>query len=803
MNYFQNRAYARPCHTAPGLMYCAARALGSRFLIAALSVTTISSAHAQDPALPTTSPILLTNIQQALALGNAVFQTNPRPVRLRGVLTASVPDDRVLYLQDGEFALSAEVREPVESYTPGQLLEVEGVAVASRVQPRIQVENVRVIRISRLPAYKRGDVYKMAAGEDAFRYINIRGVVRDLLWENNRLVHLVRHGGLHFRAVAPAPPGTRLPRELIDAEIDVRGVCVHAVDAQGATRGFNLIMPGTNSFKLLLPGTTNLFDRPLTTIAEFHSRRVDQIMRTRIAGTVLAHFPDQVLFLQDETGAARVDLVPLLPRTTASAVGLEHEPQTYLEPGERVELIAIRYNDQSSRTFLYDGEYRRIGRAPPPTAKPTTPIELRTGTNAHRLVTLKATIVGNRTVSGPGTMQQDWQLEADGRTFQARLDGVKLPEDMFPPQSWILVTGVHEVIGHEWPERTRPTLRLRNAADLVLAAAPPFWARPEYRRLLPVGITGGVGVIALLLLQRWQMRRLERRVADRTADLSSANERLKEEVTARGRAETEVQRALAQEKELSELKSRFVSMVSHEFRTPLAIITSSAEILDSYLDRLSPEDRKSNLRDITDATRHMSRMMEEVLLLGRVEAGKMICRPGPLDLTAFGERLVDEVTSATNRRCPIEFTAAPGLVEAQADEGLLRHIFTNLLNNASKYSLPGSLVEFQVEARGHLALFTVRDRGIGIPEADARLLFQAFHRGRNVGDTPGTGLGMTIVKRCVELHEGRIAFESKEGHGTAFIVALPLFGALTSGNRDQTTQIIRAAASGRALTLIP
>jgi signal transduction histidine kinase len=284
--------------------------------------------------------------------------------------------------------------------------------------------------------------------------------------------------------------------------------------------------------------------------------------------------------------------------------------------------------------------------------------------------------------------------------------------------------------------------------------------------------------VAILLLQRWQMHRLERRVAERTADLSQTNTQLKGEIAARERAESEVQRALDQEKVLSELKSRFVSMVSHELRTPLGIITSSAEILDAYLERLSVEDRKSNIRDITEATRHMSRMMEEVLLLGRVEAGKMTCRPAPLSLGGFGQRLVDEMSSATNKRCPIEFSASPDLSEAQADEGLLRHIFSNLLNNASKYSPPGSVVHFRIEARGPLALFIVRDQGIGIPDADLRLLFQAFHRGRNVSDIPGTGLGLTIVKRCVELHGGKISVESKEGQGTTFIVEIPL---LTSG----------------------
>src|SRR5436190_10601162 len=216
-------------------------------------------------------------------------------------------------------------------------------------------------------------------------------------------------------------------------------------------------------------------------------------------------------------------------------------------------------------------------------------------------------------------------------------------------------------------------------------------------------------------------------------------------------------------------------MVSHEFRTPLAIIMSSAEILDAYLDRLPPEERTSNLRDISNATRHMGAMMEEVLLLSRVEAGKMIYRPTLLNLTVFCERLVDEILSATNKRCPIQLNVSPGLAEARGDEALLRHIFTNLLINAVKYSAPETPVEFTIEARGNLEMFTVRARCIGIPEADTRQLFQAFHRGRNVGDAAGSGLGLVVVKQCVELHHGSISFESREGEGTTFVVSLPLF----------------------------
>jgi len=253
---------------------------------------------------------------------------------------------------------------------------------------------------------------------------------------------------------------------------------------------------------------------------------------------------------------------------------------------------------------------------------------------------------------------------------------------------------------------------------------------------------------------------------------------------------------------LSELKSRFVAMVSHEFRTPLGIIMSSAEILDAYLDRLAPEERRANLKDIFQSSKHMASMMEEVLLLGRVEAGKMTCHPVRLDLVSFCEKLVDEITSATNNQCPIQFSAPKDLPEAQADESLLRHIFNNLLNNAVKYSPSGSPVQFTLDARGALAVFTVRDRGIGIPEADQRQLFQAFHRGRNVGETPGTGLGMVIVKHCVQLHQGKIAFESRETKGTTFAVGLPLFGPANNAN-GETTRFVRESVQGQVLTLIP
>ena len=245
------------------------------------------------------------------------------------------------------------------------------------------------------------------------------------------------------------------------------------------------------------------------------------------------------------------------------------------------------------------------------------------------------------------------------------------------------------------------------------------------------------------------------------------------DITQRKRAEVELLRALAREKELGQLRSHFVSMVSHEFRTPLGIIQSSAEILEDYLEHLKPAERKGHLQSIRQNTRRMASLMEEALLLGSLDAGKMEFRPTPLELEPFARRLVDEVLSATDRRCPIELLLGKIPPEIQADERLLQHIFTNLLSNAVKYSDAGRPVRFEIECAGAEIVWVIKDEGIGIPEADREWLFNAFHRGQNVADRPGTGLGMVIVKRCVDLHRGTIRVESKVGEGTVVTVRLP------------------------------
>jgi PAS domain S-box-containing protein len=254
---------------------------------------------------------------------------------------------------------------------------------------------------------------------------------------------------------------------------------------------------------------------------------------------------------------------------------------------------------------------------------------------------------------------------------------------------------------------------------------------------------------------------LEKRVEERTSELQ--------------KTQVELQRALEQERELGELKSRFVTMVSHEFRTPLGIIMSAVELLQHYSDRLPEEEKKLQLHEIQSSTKHMGGLMEQVLLLGRAEAGKLTCKPLPLDLVAFTERIMDETQSITTRKCLITLQIEGELSGARADEALLRHILSNLVSNAVKYSPPGGAVRLIIRREGPNAVIAIIDHGIGIPEKDRARLFEAFHRCSNVGETPGTGLGLVIVKRCVDLHGGHLDLESAAGQGTTFTVRLPVF----------------------------
>jgi signal transduction histidine kinase len=307
----------------------------------------------------------------------------------------------------------------------------------------------------------------------------------------------------------------------------------------------------------------------------------------------------------------------------------------------------------------------------------------------------------------------------------------------------------------------------------TMKAAPTRASAPQW-------IVGGGGSALSLLLYflfatqarlRFAAESANKIILEREAEILALNRDLEAKVSQRT---AELNVALAEEKELNRLKGNFISMVTHEIRTPLALILGSSEILSRYLDRLAPEKRAEHLQTIDSSVQRMSGLLEDVLLFSKAEAGRMEFNPAELDLKKFCATLTDELLSATSRRCPIEL--ACDIAElARADEKLLRHVLSNLISNAVKYSPPGTTVTFSVTRDGGDAIFIVQDRGMGIPEDDRKRLFTPFYRGKNVATIQGTGLGLVIVKLCAERHGGSIEVDSAEKIGTTVSVRLPLF----------------------------
>lgn len=244
------------------------------------------------------------------------------------------------------------------------------------------------------------------------------------------------------------------------------------------------------------------------------------------------------------------------------------------------------------------------------------------------------------------------------------------------------------------------------------------------------------------------------------------------DVTQRRQAEQDMRAALVRERELSELKSRFVAVASHEFRTPLAAILSSVELLDDYGSRLSDPDRKEIVGQVKSAVARMNKMVEQVLLTSRLESSRFTFEPAPRSVSELLVQVAAEMDQAEQQasRIAVQCNGVEGL--RLVDSKLLTHVLVNLLGNALKYSPPDSPVACVVGAEGDGLTLRVSDQGIGIPDADQPRMFDSFYRGANVGQVQGSGIGLYIVKECVELHQGTIVVESALGKGTTFHLRL-------------------------------
>jgi signal transduction histidine kinase len=234
-------------------------------------------------------------------------------------------------------------------------------------------------------------------------------------------------------------------------------------------------------------------------------------------------------------------------------------------------------------------------------------------------------------------------------------------------------------------------------------------------------------------------------------------------------AKADALKTLAQEQELSRLKSEFIRMVFHDFCAPLVSIQELLKLVHAD----APEVKKTYLDKINLVVEHLLLLLDQIVLLGGSDLDTLPCQPERLNLEQFCWDLLDTLHPIASDRASIAFTFSGDLSQVELDPSLLRPIINNLLSNARKYSPAGTPIQFDVSCQDHAITLCIQDNGIGIPAASQPYLLDAFYRCQNVGSIPGTGLGLAVVKRCVDAHHGQILFTSTEGVGTTVTVILP------------------------------
>lgn len=267
---------------------------------------------------------------------------------------------------------------------------------------------------------------------------------------------------------------------------------------------------------------------------------------------------------------------------------------------------------------------------------------------------------------------------------------------------------------------------------------------------------------------------LEKLVEERTSELNQVNIELQKEIKKGKQVEKLLNESLEKEKEINELKSRFVSTTSHEFRTPLTAMLTSAEMLKRYEEIWSREKKSEHLDKIVRSISNMVSLLDEIITFSKADSGKSKLNLEDVNLESLCEKVIEEVSVKKNANHEINAGYKDLLPSYMLDQNNIRIILNNLLVNAIKYSPDGGKVFLNVEGLDNRINICVKDEGIGIPEKDLNYLFESFFRASNTSNIQGSGLGLSIVKKSVDLHRGRISVESKEGMGTEFKVTIPV-----------------------------
>lgn len=367
---------------------------------------------------------------------------------------------------------------------------------------------------------------------------------------------------------------------------------------------------------------------------------------------------------------------------------------------------------------------------------------------------------GNVTFVNPAAAQMiDWEIEdLVGRSMHTVLHHSHDDGSPYPHKTCPIYAALHDGSTHR--VMTEVFWRKDGTSFPVEYISTPM--REENGELI-----GAVVTFRDITQRRWAEQILERtneelelKIQERTRKLRQANQQLRE---------------------LNEMRSRFIAMVCHEFRNPLNNITLSISSLKRYDAHLSLEEKADYLTSINANVERMTQIIDDILVIGKIEAKVLEVKPKTIDLVTFCQNLLDE-WEFSRPNLPIQLSCRSREIIAEFDERLLRSIIGNLLSNALHYTPEDKKISLKLSRWKNILKITVQDEGIGILPKDKPDLFEPFHRGSNVSNIPGTGLGLSIVKQFVNLLDGTIEVSSRLNQGTIFTVKLPLNMTLNSGN---------------------
>ncbi|MES2598978.1 MAG: HAMP domain-containing sensor histidine kinase [Verrucomicrobiota bacterium] len=713
--------------------------------------------HAQTP------DTVLTKVTDILAVSPDVAQTGERKVRLRGIVVYVTANGDDFTLHDGVACISVVAGDDPAPVFSSEV-EVEGTIVSEpffeRKQNRVKLGKLTIVGPASLPPAIPASLLDVADFKHLDQWVSVEGTVLQVRASMSLFtIQLVADVG-SCNVLVRDWPRTSIPRDWIGGKVRIVGL--NRAYMPGS-RFLSLVAPSPDQVTVLKTGVVDPFDAPLSTVGALRKDGPSRD-RVKLMGTLLGGTTGNVYYARGTDGGA-FSFYMLHPIDEDKS-GRFSTPiiMPKCEPGDELEVVGMAGRSEPG-VHLDFCVVRVLKSGPKPAPVASDIASIVSGNHVHDLVEVQGRLLSmDDVLVAPGRWRTTMKLEDADHQVVVFLDAAArgalahLETDHLLRVRGIVTGAPHFPVIRLWVSTPEDLQSLGVATDVVTRR---LWA----------GL--GIAAIVVLLLMGWavMLRRshqvdreqkiiLEKRVAERTSELATAKE--------------DLARALSQERELNELKTRFVSLVSHEFRTPLGVTMSAVEVLRHYRDRIDGEKHEELLQDIYSATLQMSGLMEQVLLLGRAEAGKLVWRPAQIDLPDLCEKLVDEGLSAMNHRCPVNFTFDGDFSDACMDSALLRHLISNLLSNAVKYSPEGSPVTFTLRREGEEAVVIIQDHGIGIPEADQSRLYEAFYRASNVGETAGTGLGLLLVKRCAELHQGSVQMQSKEGAGTTFTVRLPM-----------------------------